>query len=140
MITLFDFFMGRDVAFRNLLTPELRANAAKTVRAAQDLLVLAKGAGQVLHPNKDFGMVRSGWRPPAINAATTNASPTSHHMKCLAIDLEDNGHALAKWCQANADTVLKDLGLYLEHPDFTPTWCHVQLVPPRSGNRIFRPR
>ena len=41
MITLFDYYMGRDVQFRNLLTPELRANAAKTVRAAQDLLVLA---------------------------------------------------------------------------------------------------
>ena len=94
----------------------------------------------MLRPNKYFGMVRSGWRPPAVNAATANASPTSLHMRCFAIDIEDNDHTLAKWCQANADTVLKDLGLYLEHPDFTPTWTHVQLVAPGSGNRVFRPR
>jgi uncharacterized protein YcbK (DUF882 family) len=140
VITLADYYMGRDVVYRNLLTPELRANAAKTVRAAQDLLILAKGAGQVLRPNRATGMVRSGWRPPAVNAATSGASATSLHMRCLAVDLEDTSHSLALWCQANADTVLRDLGLYLESPDFTPTWTHVQLVAPGSGNRIFRPR
>ena len=140
MITLEDYFMGRDSLYRNQLTPILRANAARTVEAAQKLLILAKGAGQEMHPNSKTGMVRSGWRPPAVNAATSGASATSLHMKCLAVDLEDNSHQLAKWCEANANTVLKGLGLYLESPDFTPTWCHVQLVAPGSGNRIFRPR
>jgi hypothetical protein len=36
-------------------------------------------------------------------------------------------------------TVLRDLGLWMEHPDKTPTWLHIQTVPPGSGNRVFWP-
>ena len=139
MISLSDYFMGRDTLYRTQLTPVLRANAARTVEAAQKLLILAKGAGQEMHPNAKTGMVRSGWRPPAINAGTMGASKTSLHMQCLAVDLEDNNKALGRWCLANADTVLKDLNLWLEHPEATPSWCHVQLRPPGSGRRVFRP-
>jgi hypothetical protein len=60
-------------------------------------------------------------------------------MQCLAIDLEDVDGTLDKWCFANASLVLRDLALWLEHPDATPTWTHVQLKPPGSGNRVFRP-
>ena len=139
MITLSDYFMGRDFQYRDLLTPELRANAARTVESANALLILAAGAGVVVHHNKVTGMVRSGWRPPAINAGTMGASKTSLHMQCLAVDLEDNNKALGRWCLANAGTVLKDLNLWLEHPEATPSWCHVQLRPPGSGRRVFRP-
>jgi len=39
---------------------------------------------------------------------------------------------------ANTDK-LEAIGLWLEHPESTPRWCHVQIVPPASGKRVFRP-
>jgi hypothetical protein len=130
--------MGRDVKYSAILGTDLRANAGRTVEAANKLLTLAKGAGVQLVPNATTGMVRSGWRPPEVNAATANASKTSYHMQCLAVDLEDVSGMLDKWCFANQN-VLKDLALWLESPTATPTWCHVQLRPPGSGNRVFTP-
>lgn len=138
MITLAQYYKGHDLKYQALLGTDLRANAGRTVEAANKLLTLAKGAGVRLVPNAEWGMVRSGWRPPAVNAATANASKTSLHMQCLAVDLEDVDRSLARWCFANQN-VLKDLALWLEHPDATPSWCHVQLKPPGSGNRVFRP-
>jgi hypothetical protein len=143
MITLADYFMGRDVTHGHLLGSDLRANAARTVEVSNALLILAKGAGIVLTPNAGGSMVRSGWRPPDINAATKNASKTSLHMQCLALDAEDPHGRLSKWCLANWQTVLRDLGLWMEHPSATPTWCHWQLQPhgsfARTGLRYFYP-
>ena len=137
MIELSQFYMGRDKTHALILGSDLRANAARTVEAANKLLTLAKGAGVQLKPGQ-WGMVRSGWRPPDINGATAGASKTSLHMQCLAVDLEDVDGSLDRWCFANQN-VLKDLALWLEHPDATPSWTHVQLKPPGSGNRVFRP-
>lgn len=137
MIELSQFYMGRDKTHAHILGSDLRANASRTVEAANKLLTLAKGAGVQLKPGQ-WGMVRSGWRPPDINAGTKGASKTSLHMQCLAVDLEDVDRSLARWCFANQN-VLRDLALWLEHPDATPSWCHVQLKPPGSGNRVFRP-
>lgn len=138
MIELSHYYMGRDKTHAHILGSDLRANASRTVEAANKLLTLAKGAGVQLKPGQ-WGMVRSGWRPPDINGATKGASKTSLHMQCLAVDLEDVDGSLGRWCMANADSVLRDLALWLEHKDATPTWTHVQLKPPGSGNRIFRP-
>lgn len=139
MIELAHYYLGRDLTHGHLLTPELRANAARTVEAANKLLVLAKLAGVSLEANRHGHLVNSGWRPPDINAGTPGAAVKSLHMRCLAIDLYDPDGDLDEWALANADTVLKDLGLWLEHPAATKGWCHVQLVPPRSGRRTFYP-
>ena len=56
----------------------------------------------------------------------------------LAVDLYDPYGEIDKWCMDNK-TVLAEFGVWLEHPDATPGWCHLQVVPPRSGNRVFRP-
>ena len=127
-ITLADYFMGRDWSHANELSGELRANAALTVARANALLERAGLAG----------IVNSGWRPHAINAAVPTASARSKHLTCQAIDLGDGDEALDTWCLRNL-FVLEDLGLWLEHPDATPGWCHVQVVPPRSGQRVFMP-
>jgi hypothetical protein len=127
-ITLADYFMGRDCSHANELSGELRTNAALTVERANALL---ERAGFV-------GIVNSGWRPHAINATILHASARSKHLTCQAIDLSDLGDALDTWCLHNL-CVLEDLGLWLEHPDATPGWCHVQIVPPRSGRRVFMP-
>jgi len=127
-LKLADYYMGRDRLFRAELTPELRANARETVRRVNRLL---KHAGLT-------AAVSSGWRPAAVNATVPGAAPGSKHISCLAIDLEDPKGALDTWCMANLGA-LEDIGLWLEHPDATPGWCHLQTQPPRSGNRVFHP-
>jgi hypothetical protein len=67
-----------------------------------------------------------------------NASPRSKHLSCQAIDLDDPNDALDAWCLDNL-AVLESIGLWLEHPDATPGWCHLQIVPPQSGRRVFMP-
>lgn len=84
-----------------------------------------------------FPGVSSGYRPPAHNAKVGGA-PNSCHLTCEAVDLRDKDGELKKWCLANL-AVLEDCGLYMEHPDATPTWCHLQTRMPGSGSRVFRP-
>ncbi len=128
MITLVDYYMGRDAKYPDELTLDLRKNAVITVERANRLLAA-------------FGHVRSvnsGWRPAAINASVPNAATHSKHMTCQAIDLSDDDGALDAFCMANQG-LLAQLELWLEHPNSTPKWCHVQIIPPRSGNRVFIP-
>jgi hypothetical protein len=129
VITLQDYFMGREATYGSELTPEHRANAARVLEAVIALL-------------SEFGEVRkvtSGWRPAAVNARTRNAAPKSKHMTCQAIDLADPEGDLDEWCYENLGERLVKYGLYLEHPAATKSWCHLQIVPPRSGKRVFYP-
>ncbi|MGA0023933.1 MAG: D-Ala-D-Ala carboxypeptidase family metallohydrolase [Burkholderiales bacterium] len=128
VLKLADYYMGRDKPYRAELTRELRANARDTVRRVNRLL---KRAGL-------SAAVSSGWRPAVINATIPGAAMGSKHISCLAIDLEDRSGALDAWCMAHLD-VLEEIGLWLEHPDATPGWCHLQTQPPRSGSRVFSP-
>ncbi len=80
----------------------------------------------------------SGWRPPAFNATVPNAAVNSKHMTGQAVDIVDPDGDLDAWCMANIDT-LTDMGLWLEHPSSTKGWCHLQSIPPRSGNNPFYP-
>lgn len=132
VITLEDYFMGRDKLFPGELTEELWANAVLTVERANALLARA---------GMERG-VNSGWRPVAINAAVKNAARRSKHIHCLAIDIDDDDNSLDAWCMANL-RALEEIGLWLEHPSATPRWCHVQTVPYGSWKpgkpRYFRP-
>jgi hypothetical protein len=144
VITLQQFYMGRDLTHGHLLGSDLRANAARTVETANALLVLAKTAGVTLEASPRTGsIVSSGWRPPDINGATPGAAVRSLHMQCLAVDLFDPDGDLDDWLLSVADTVLKDLGLWMEHPAATKGWAHVQLRPQgsyaRTGRRWFYP-
>ena len=132
MITLTDYWKGRDSEYASELTEEIRANAEVTVAKANALLSAFESAG-----GSERG-VTSGWRPAAVNAAIPTAAPKSKHMTGQAIDLADPEGDLDEWCLANL-SALKELGLYLEHPASTKGWTHVQIVAPRSGNRVFYP-
>jgi hypothetical protein len=128
MLTLHDYYMGRDKRFPDELTDEKRSNAEEMIDKANQLL-------------EKFGekrKVNSGWRPASINAGVPGAAPKSKHMTCEAIDLEDKDGSLDEWCMDNLEE-LASIGLWLEHPDKTPNWCHIQITPPRSGNRVFKP-
>lgn len=128
MITEADYWMGRDTHYPDELTVQIRENAAVTIRRANSLLTT-------------FGedrAVTSGWRPKAVNEATHGAAPLSKHMTGQAIDLADPEGDLDQFCLDHPD-VLANIGLWQEHPASTKGWCHVQIVPPRSGNRVFYP-
>ena len=121
MITLDDYFMGRDKQYAAELTEALRVNAGIVVARA-NLLLSRAGLKRG---------VNSGWRPAAVNASIPNAAKESKHVLCQAIDIDDDDGALDAWCMAN-QRALDELGLWLEHPSATPRWCHVQTVPYRS--------
>ena len=137
-ITLVAYWMGRDKLYPLQLDTQTRANAARTVDLANQLMNLASHAGVPLPVNLAGNLVNSGWRPPAVNEATPGASRTSLHMTGQAIDLYDPDGAIDAWLMADLQP-LEQLGLWLEHPDATPRWCHVQTLPPRSRNRVFKP-
>jgi hypothetical protein len=132
MITLADYYMGRDAKYPQELTVTLRRNADEMVTKANRLL---EAFG---HPRS----VNSGWRPAAVNAGVPNASKASKHMTCQAIDLNDDDGALDAFCMSNLH-LLEQIGLWLESPASTPRWCHVQSVPFSSyhvgGTRVFHP-
>lgn len=123
MITVDDYLMNR----KDGLTFELLSNAMDTVEKV-NLLLEAFG---------EHRRVTSGYRPAYVNEKVGGAK-RSNHMLCKACDLADVGGKLDQWCMDNQDK-LSEIGLWLEHPSATVGWCHVQTVPPRSGNRVFKP-
>lgn len=141
MISLEQFWMGRRAQYGLALTPDIEREALRTVDLASKVLVQAGTFGVVLplHP-ANRSHVSSGWRPPAVNAATAGAAVNSRHMTGQAIDLYDPDGDLDEWLMTGeGQATLTALGLWMEHPSATKGWCHLQTVPPRSGRRVFYP-
>lgn len=63
---------------------------------------------------------------------------SSQHMAAAAVDIEDPDRKFGHWCLMHLDYLI-ELDLYMEDLGSTPTWCHLQCLPPKSGKRIFRP-
>ena len=128
MISLSEYFMGRDRQYGGELTDELRANAQITVDRVNQLLMTFG----------EYRTVNSGWRPAAVNAAVPGAASRSKHTTCQACDLNDDDGSLDQWCLENPE-ILEGIGLWQESPESTPRWTHLQTVQPKSGNRVFKP-
>ena len=142
MITLQDYFQSYDSGpkrdlrdeFPLDMTPQIETNAERTVEIVNALL------GRF----GEWRKVSSGWRPPSYNAKTVGASRTSLHMTGEAVDLSDRDGELDDWCMGReGEANLIRLGLWHEHPSSTrglnggEAQCHLQIRPPRSGNRHF---
>jgi hypothetical protein len=139
VIGLDEYWMGRDSAYRHELTDVIARNAAVTVARVNRLLAVMASHGVHAECRNETGSpVASGWRPVAINARVPAAVPDSPHISAAACDLYDPRNTLDGWCIAHVD-VLEQLELWLEHPEYTDGWCHVQIVAPRCGSRVFRP-
>lgn len=123
LITMSDFLMGRS-SIEDLPT-EYAHNAAQMVSVANGLLM----------EFGEFRKVNSGYRRPEDNTAA-NGAKHSAHMTCEALDLEDKDGRLKKFCN---EEILDKFGLFMEHPDVTPSWLHIQIRETKSGNRVFRP-
>lgn len=132
MITLDDYFMGRDKQYP--VTDQLRQNAQILLERVNCLVSMYYAE----LPSVPRLMVSSGYRPAQINSKVPGAATRSNHIVCQAVDLHDPGDLFDDWCLATLH-LLEEYDLWLEHPDSTPMWCHLQSVPPKSGRRVFKP-
>lgn len=114
----------------NELTKEVKDNAVVLLNKVNRLL-------------KKLGItsakVSSGFRPSAVNAATKGSAKRSLHMIGKAVDIEDPKHELYKKIEEKPE-LLKEEGLWMEHKDNAPTWCHLDDSTSRTDRpvRIFR--
>lgn len=139
MITIDEYWMGRNRTYAEYLTAEIERNAGETVARVNALLAAMSQDGLNREINPETGsQVSSGWRPPAVNATTRGAARRSKHMTGLACDLYDPEGTLDEWC-LDHPARLAEIGLWQEHPSATKGWLHVQTVPPKSGKRVFYP-
>lgn len=125
-ISVTEYLMGR--AKLEDLSPELQSNVNTLIPKINDLL-------------EKFGEYRkcnSGYRSLEDQKRINPSAMKSKHLSCQAIDLEDKNRVLSQWCLKNVK-VLEELGLYCEDFKYTPTWCHFQIVAPKSGKRFFIP-
>jgi hypothetical protein len=121
------YFGNKDKKFANDLTVEVTENVTKLLIAVDKFL--ANYTKPVI--------ISSGWRPKSYNAQIGGAT-SSNHITGLAIDLKDTDNRLFEYVLQNLE-LAKELGLYFEHKNWTPTWVHIQLIAPKSGKRIFIP-
>jgi hypothetical protein len=138
MITLDQYWMGRDVKYRRDLTEDIIQNAQITVERTNEVLGYYYDDTGILIED-----VASGWRPPSINDATSNAAKLSTHLTADGIDVpDDDDRNFARWCLRNQKR-LEDAGLWMEDPRHTwrapdgRPWVHLQNRPPKSGKRVY---
>lgn len=62
----------------------------------------------------------------------------SKHLTFEAADLADPTGDLRAWLAAH-ESFMVDYALYQEDPAYTPGWTHLQISPPASGRRVFKP-
>lgn len=143
MISMAQYWMGRDKIYVGEFTPEIKRNGEATVAAINELLgAFAADTGIVLT------RCASGWRPRSVNAETSNAAEHSLHITANAEDIRDTpGRDFARWCCKNQDKIVR-LDLWIERFEWTSkrnsfgewvSWVHAQRLPPRSGRRFFIP-
>lgn len=136
LLTMPDYWMGRDKQFAGDLKPFIAANARELVRRVNELLQEFYSA----MPQAIDRTVNSGWRPPAVNAGVRNAARTSAHLTGEAVDLSDDDEVLDAWINSPAGLdALVRCDLYAEHRDYTPRWAHLQTRKVLSGRRVFVP-
>lgn len=142
LITSEEYYMGRDVTYKNELTPELEQNSVillEKVNALLNHLKIKENFWDDLPSGGKKLKVSSGWRPGAVNREVGGAK-NSAHIQCMAIDIYDT------WSQDLAGKmtpeVLEMFDLYMENPKHTKgkwtAWVHLQTRPAKTG-RIFNP-
>lgn len=129
-LSLETYLMGRDKLYPDEWNSEFEANALVLIRQVNSLLE-ALSWGPI--------SVSSGWRPLAINTQASGAK-RSLHLIGKAVDIVDKEAALKRAILERTE-LLKDFALWLEHPDSTPGWAHLDTCTTRTDRpiRIFKP-
>ena len=113
--------------------PESVVENAEELLAKVNALLL-----ELPYPEAERPQINSGWRPAHYNATVPNAAPNSKHITGQAVDLYDPDGVIDAHLHTHFDLLIKHR-LWMEHPSATKGWCHLQSVPPRSGNLCFYP-
>jgi len=146
MITVEDYF-GTRINHPEATEP-MKASARVLLAAVNALLAFAAAEGGYARPiNPNTKTAVSGWSGDGgfRLADSVTGSPTSAHKRAPAIDIYDPDNQLDDWISKHdvdggADNVvLRQFGLYREHPSATKGWCHLQTNRTRSGRRSFYP-
>lgn len=129
LLTLDSYLMGRNLTHKDEYSGQLEANALDLIKRVNNLLNDLR---------IDAIKVSSGWRPSAINARAGGAK-RSLHMQCKAVDLMDHD-GLIKCAILSHPEKLLEYGLWMEHQDSTPGWCHLDTgVRSHRPIRVFKP-
>lgn len=123
-ITKAEILMGREVEYP--LSEELEENLTKLHYALNVFRAMYR---------KPM-VVSSGYRPGDYNKKAGGGGKSAH-LSCEACDFKDSDGELDKWCEENL-YVLESIGLWLENPEKTEGWCHLQTRAAKSG-RVFNP-
>lgn len=87
--------------------------------------------------------IRAVWGKPLVitsgarcvkHNATIGGAKASKHISGTAVDFAATPE-FKKWISDRLDL----LNVWIEDPAFTPTWVHVQILPPPGTPRIFKP-
>ncbi len=133
------------ISLKEILNGAAYADQSKPVQ--NNLMILVERVNRLRAAYNKPMRVTSGLRTKAdqlrIYAAKGVADASkvpmgSQHLQGGAVDFADADGKLKTWCRQN-EPLLASVGLWCEHWDYTPTWLHVQIVPPKSGVRWFRP-
>lgn len=89
-----------------------------------------------------------GYQPPMIASSCLRSiesqkriNPSamgSSHLYGCSVDISDPDGKLKEWCKANVKK-LEECGLWMEDPEYTKGWVHLQTYRTKSGKRIFIP-
>lgn len=144
VITRADYMMGRDLRYPDAVTPEIEANVVLLLEATNLFIAAAVSEGVPIGIDEKTGTpVASGLRPKVLNDRTQNAGADSTHIWGLGLDLQDilPARLLARFALrcARPGGMLERWGLYMERPQWTPDWVHLQLRAPKSGRRVYIP-
>lgn len=137
MITAADYF--GQYAEHPDATAERRYHATALLDVVNDLREVAAADGCELPVNPATGCGISGngnggFRPQDCKVG----APDSTHKDGSGIDNYDPLRQFASWCLAHPEE-LEKRGLHMEDPRWTPTWVHLQDVPPKSGRLVYIP-
>jgi uncharacterized protein YcbK (DUF882 family) len=98
------------------LTPQYIQNAIDLLERVNGLLEELKVKSAV---------VSSGYRPSSANASVGGAK-RSAHMRCQAIDLQDD--AAQSLANKMTPALLRKYGLFMENEAYTKNWVHLDTV------------
>jgi hypothetical protein len=120
-------------------TGERRYHATALLDVVNDLLEVAEADGCELPNDPDTGSRiggngNGGFRPQDCKVGEKN----SKHKDGRGIDIYDPRRQFASWCLAHPEELQKR-GIHMEDPRWTPTWVHLQDVPPGSGKLVYIP-
>lgn len=113
-------------------------NYKPTSEQATNLAILLERMNEV---RKLWGkpmVITSGLRSQADQASINPKAPKSKHLMGQACDVRDSDGSLAAWIKAHMKE-MEAIGLWFEDFAYTKGWVHFQIVPPKSGNRVFIP-